>query len=59
LQKEEMSHQEIDYTKLNERIVRQAYQAAGMTPDELNKLIEDKVERARQLSEALNKCQAV
>ena len=54
-----MSHQEIDYTKLNERIVRQAYQAAGMTPDELNKLIEDKVERARQLSEALNKCQAV
>jgi tripartite-type tricarboxylate transporter receptor subunit TctC len=59
LQKEEMSHQEIDYKELNDQIVRQAYRATGMTPDELNKLIEDKVERARQLSEALNKCQAV
>ena len=54
-----MSHQEIDYKELNDQIVRQAYRATGMTPDELNKLIEDKVERARQLSEALNKCQAV
>jgi len=54
-----MSHQEIDYTKLNERIVRQAYNATGLSPEELKKLIDDKFERAKQLSEALNKCQAV
>jgi predicted urease superfamily metal-dependent hydrolase len=54
-----MERQEIDYTELNEHIVRQAYKAAGMTPAEVTKLIEDKFERAKQLSEALQRCSAV
>ena len=54
-----MERQEIDYTKLNEQIVRQAYRATGLTAEELAKLIEDKFERAKQLSEARQKCPAV
>jgi hypothetical protein len=54
-----MEYQEIDYTELNEQIVRQAYRAAGMTPEELQALIDAKFERAKLLSEALQKCQAV
>jgi predicted urease superfamily metal-dependent hydrolase len=54
-----MERQEIDYTELNEHIVRQAYRSAGMTPAEVTKLIEDKFERAKQHSEALQKCPAV
>ena len=48
---------EIDYTKLNERIVEQAYETAfgEMTKEQLQKLIQDKFERARLYSESLNK----
>jgi len=49
---------EIDYTKLNERIVEQAYEAAlgpSMTQEQLRKLIQDKFERARVYHEALAK----
>ena len=50
--------EKIDYTKLNERIVEQAYEAAlgsAMTQEQLQKLIQDKFERARHYSESLNK----
>jgi hypothetical protein len=49
---------QIDYTKLNERIVEQAYEAAlgnTLTKEQLQKLIQDKFERARQYHEALAK----
>jgi len=49
---------EIDYTKLNERIVEQAYETAfgaEMTKEQLQKLIQDKFERARIYHEALAK----
>ena len=47
----------IDYTKLNERIVEQAYETAfgEMTKEQLQKLIQDKFERARKYHEALAK----
>ena len=48
----------IDYTKLNERIVEQAYEAvfgAEMTKEQFQKLIQDKFERARHYSESLSK----
>ncbi len=51
-----MKQNRIDYTKLNEQIVRQAY--AGLftlNEQEKRKLIEAKFERARQYSEALEK----
>jgi hypothetical protein len=49
---------EIDYEKLNERIVEQAYEAAlsnTLTKEQLQKLIQDKFERARQYHESLAK----
>ena len=48
---------EIDYEKLNERIVEQAYETAfgEMTQEQLQKLIQDKFERARKYREALEK----
>ena len=51
--------EKIDYTKLNERIVEQAYEAvfgAEMTKEQFQKLIQDKFERARKYSESLNTC---
>jgi hypothetical protein len=39
--------EQIDYTKLNERIVEQAYEAV-LTKEQLQKLIQDKLDRARQ-----------
>jgi hypothetical protein len=51
-----MKENKIDYTKLNERIVDQAY--AGLfilDKHEKQRLIENKFERARQYSEALQK----
>jgi hypothetical protein len=47
----------IDYEKLNERIVEQAYETAfgEMTKEQLQKLIQDKFERARQYHESLAK----
>ena len=48
---------QIDYTKLNERIVEQAYETAfgELTQEQLQKLIQDKFERARLWHEALAK----
>jgi len=49
---------EIDHTKLNERIVEQAYEAAlsnTLTKEQLQKLIQDKFERARVYREAMAK----
>jgi hypothetical protein len=49
---------EIDYKKLNERIVEQAYETAfgtTLTKEQLQKLIQDKFERARIYHEALAK----
>ncbi len=51
-----METKEIDYTKLNKKIVEQAYVSAYTLSDEqTRKLIQDKFERARTLSEALKK----
>ena len=44
----------IDYSKLNERIVEQAYEAV-LNKEQLQKLIQDKLERDRQYREALVK----
>jgi len=46
---------EIDYSKLNERIVEQAYETAfgEISKEQLQKLIQDKFERARKHHEAL------
>jgi hypothetical protein len=44
----------IDYKKLNERVVEQAYEAV-LSKEQLQKLIQDKFERARQYSESLAK----
>jgi hypothetical protein len=49
---------QIDYEKLNERIVEQAYETAfgdTLTKEQLQKLIQDKFERARVYHEALVK----
>jgi hypothetical protein len=46
--------EQIDYAKLNERIVEQAYEAV-LTKEQLQKLIQDKFERARVYHEALAK----
>jgi len=50
--------EQIDYEKLNERVVEQAYEAAlsnTLTKEQLQKLIQDKFERARQYHESLVK----
>ena len=49
---------EIDYTKLNEQIVKQAYKSTTpyiLSEEDTRKLINDKFVRARQFSEALKK----
>jgi hypothetical protein len=46
--------EQIDYEKLNERIVEQAYEAV-LSKEQLQKLIQDKLERARQYSHSLAK----
>ena len=48
---------DINYEKLNERIVEQAYETAfgEMTQEQLQKLIQDKFERARKYHELLAK----
>ena len=49
--------EKIDYEKLNERIVEQAYETAfgELTQEQLQKLIQDKFERARLYRESLAK----
>ncbi len=48
---------EINYEKLNEQIVERAYETAfgEMSKEQLQKLIQDKFERARKHHEALAK----
>jgi hypothetical protein len=46
---------EIDYTKLQERIVEQAYESI-LSKEDFQKLIQDKFERAKIYSKALNTC---
>ena len=50
---------DINYEKLNERIVEQAYEGAlkrnELSKEQLQKLIQDKFERARKYHEALAK----
>ena len=49
-----METKEIDYTKLNKKIVEQAYVSAYTLNDEqTRKLIQDKFDRANKLREAL------
>jgi hypothetical protein len=51
-----MEHKEIDYSKVNRKIVEQAYVSAYTLNDEqTRKLIQDKFDRANQLREALKK----
>lgn len=51
-----MQYKETDYTKLNKKIVEQAYKSAfRLTEEQLRKLIQDKFERARELHEAQQK----
>jgi hypothetical protein len=49
--------EKIDHTKLNERVVEQAYETAfgEITKEQLQKLIQDKFERARVYHQALAK----
>ena len=50
--------EKINYSKLNDRIVEQAYETAfglELTKEQLQKLIQDKLERARHYSESLAK----
>jgi hypothetical protein len=50
--------EEINYSKLNDRIVEQAYETAfglELTKEQLQKLIQDKLDRARHYSESLAK----
>ena len=46
--------EKINYEKLNDRIVEQAYEAV-LTKEQLQKLIQDKLDRARQYRESLVK----
>jgi hypothetical protein len=46
--------EKIDHTKLNERVIEQAYEAV-LNKEQLQKLIQDKFERARVYHQALAK----
>ena len=49
--------QEIDYTKVREKIVEQAYDSAfQMNEEQTRKLIQDKFERAKAIYEARLAC---
>jgi len=54
-----MEYKEIDYIRLNEQIVKQAYEnlldTHTLDEEKFRKLINDKFERARQYKEALDK----
>jgi ribosomal protein L13 len=54
LEKEKM--EKIDYEKLNERIVEQAYENV-LTKEQFQKLIQDKFERAKVYQESMRKSQ--
>ena len=46
--------EKIDYSKLNERIVEQAYENV-LTKEQFQKLIQDKFERAKVYQESMRK----
>lgn len=46
--------EQIDYSKLKERIVEQAYESV-LTKEQFQKLIQDKFERAKAYQESLRK----
>jgi truncated hemoglobin YjbI len=46
--------EQIDYTKVNDRIVEQAYEAV-LTKEQLQKLIQDKFDRAKIYQKAVLK----
>jgi hypothetical protein len=48
--------EKIDYSKLNERIVEQAYENV-LTKEQFQKLIQDKFERAKVYQESMRKSQ--
>jgi hypothetical protein len=51
-----MQYKNINFDKLSQRIVEQAYDSAfHMTEEQTRKLIQDKFERARKLYEAQQK----
>jgi hypothetical protein len=54
-----MEKKKIDYTKLNERIIEQAYESAfrhdELSKEQLQKLIQNKFERAKLYHEAMVK----
>ncbi len=51
-----MQYKNINFDKLSQRIVEQAYDSAfHMTEEQTRKLIQDKFERARELYEAQQK----
>ena len=53
-----METKEIDYTKLNKRIVEQAYASAHtLTDEQTRKLIQDKFDRALKMREVILKHQ--
>ncbi len=55
-----MKYEKIDYTQLNDRIVKQVYESLPvLNKEDLNELIKGKFERARQYSEALKSSPAV
>jgi hypothetical protein len=49
--------EKIDYTKLNDRVVEQAYEGVlgEMSKEQLQKLIQDKFDRAKRYHESLAK----
>jgi hypothetical protein len=57
-----MMNSKIDYTKLNDQIVKQAYRSsfpAVLSKEDTARLIAEKIERARLQSEALEKLNEV
>lgn len=52
-----MQYKDINFDKLSQRIIEQAYASASqvLTEEQKRKLIQDKFERARQLYEAQQK----
>ncbi len=51
-----MEHRKIDYSKLSNKVVEQVYMSGHtLSEEQKHKLIQDKFDRARALSEALKK----
>ena len=52
----DMKYMKIDYTELNNRIVKQAYESLPvLNKEDLNELIQGKFDRAKQYQEAMQK----